>query len=311
MEDYLELFDSYMESSNMSPITIKQYHREIEIFMAFLKEKKVENIEDIKPMHIDLYQNKLMKKNVSSSVAKKIYTLKSFFKYLNTRGYIEKNPMDVIGGVKMKDADKKKKYNLTVEEAYKLIRKTEANSIPSMAKRNKILMMSFLFFGMRVSELCGLKTEHVSLKEKTVYIIDGKGGKNREVPMFEELMEDFKEYMKTRKGKEYFFSVKKTDKPLSPRSVLDLVKTHAKKANIDKNIGCHTLRRTAATFLLEDGLNPREIQKFLGHSSINTTMLYLNTDVEKTKEKIRKSYSLAKKIKKEKKKSKKEEKGKE
>lgn len=298
MEDYLEMFIMHMESINRSEETQKQYKREIEKFIEFLNEKGISDLEKIKTIHIDLYQSKLMKRMRTTSVNKSMAALKSFFKYLHTRKYIEENPIAIVEKVRIKDSDKKKKENLTVEEAERLIYSTEKNSIPSMKLRNKVLMMSFLFFGVRVSELCALKIEDVSFKEKTIYINDGKGGKNREVPMFDELIEDFKEYIKTRKGKEYLFSVKNTDKPLNPDSVLKLVKHHVKKARIKKNIGCHALRRTTATLLSEDDLDITEIQKFLGHSSINTTMLYLNTELEATKRKIRRNYSLAKKVKK-------------
>lgn len=298
-EDYLELFMNYLESTNKSQSTIKQYRDELKKFFVFLDDKRVREINDIETIHIDSYQAMLMKKNKSGSVAKKISTLKSFFRYLQSRKYIKENPMIALDPVKIKDSDRKKKENLTVEEALKLISSTEKNSIPTLKLRNKVLMMAFLFFGLRVSELCGLKVEDISFKNKTVYIIDGKGGKNREVPMFDELIPSFKEYIKTKKVKsEYFFTTKQTKRPLQERAVLDLVKRHAKKASIKKNIGCHSLRRTSATLLLEDGFDPRTIQLYLGHSSISTTMLYLNPDIEDTKEQIRRGYSLAKKLKK-------------
>lgn len=298
-EDYLDLFINYLESSNKSEVTISQYKRELEKFFEFLTGKGVLDVKDIETIHIDLYQGNLMKINKSASVAKKIYALKSFFKYLRGRKYITDNPMDAIESVKIKDADRKKKENLTKKEALHLIDSTEKNSIPTMQLKNKVLMMSFLFFGLRVSELCSLKVEDVSFQNKTIYVFDGKGGKNREVPLFDELVPAFKEYLKTKKVKsDYFFTTKQTDRPMQPRAVLDLVKRHAKRARIKKNIGCHTLRRSFATMLYEDGFDLRTIQLFLGHSSISTTLLYINKDLEKTKAEVRKGFSLAKDLKK-------------
>lgn len=296
--DYLELYANHLESKNNSPNTIDQYIAELKRFSNFLETKRINGIHEIETIHIDLYQAKLMKENKSTSVKKKISVLRGFFKYMVTRKYLKENPMAALETVKVKDSDRKKKENLTVEEALRLIESTEKNSIPTMKLRNKVLMMAFLFFGIRVSELCSLKVEDISFKNKTIYILDGKGGKNREVPLFDELTADFKEYLKQKKTKsDYFFTTKTTKRPLKPRAVLDLVKRHVEKAKIKKNIGCHSLRRTSATLLLEDGFDPRKIQLFLGHSSINTTMLYLNPDIEETKDQIRKGYSLAKKLK--------------
>lgn len=298
-EEYLELFTSYLESNNRSQNTVFQYKKELKTFFRFLEEQGVKEVKDIETYHVDMYQAKLMKKNKSVTVLKKISIMNSLFRYLFSRKHIKENPMDALDPIKVKDSDRKKKENLTVEESLRLIHSTEKNSIPTLKTRNQVLMMAFLFFGLRVSELCHLKVEHISFKNKTVYIVDGKGGKNREVPMFDELIPVFKAYIKDKKVKtEYFFTTKQTRRPLQPRAVLDLVKRHAKLAKINKNIGCHSLRRTSATLLLEDGLDPRKIQLYLGHSTISTTMLYLNPDLETTKEQIRKEYSLAKKLKK-------------
>jgi integrase/recombinase XerD len=295
----LDLFISFLESSNKRKLTINQYKRELEMFFNFLEEKGLSSISEVETIHIDTYQAKIMRQNKTASVAKRISVLRSFFKYMHSRKYISENPISALDRVKIKDVDRKKKENLSIEEAIKLINSTEKNSIPTMKLRNKVLMMAFLFFGLRVSELCNLKVENISFKNKTVYIVDGKGGKNREVPLFDELIPTFKEYLKTKKVKtDYLFTTKNTKKPLHPRSVLDLVKRHVVKAKIKKNIGCHSLRRTSATLLLEDGFDPRKIQMYLGHTSINTTMLYLNPDVEDTKNQIRKGFSLAKKLKK-------------
>ena len=298
LEDYLLLYLDYLESNNRSENTIDQYGKEINHFFTFLAEKNITDIKNIETIHIDLYQSKLMKINKSASVRKKMASLKSFFKYLHSRKYLKENPTYALDPVKVKDVDRKKKENLTVKEAMRLIEKTEENSIPSLKLRNKVLVMSFLFFGLRVSELCDLKTEDISFKEKTVHI-KGKGGKIREVPLFNELNAPFKEYLKTRTvNSEYFFTVKQTNNPLKPDAVLDLIKRHAKMARIKKHIGCHSLRRTAATLLLEAGIDIRKIQLFLGHSSIQTTMLYLNPDIEQTKQEIREKNLLAKALKK-------------
>ncbi|QST02332.1 tyrosine-type recombinase/integrase (plasmid) [Pontibacillus sp. ALD_SL1] len=300
MKHYVELFLGYMEYENASQHTLRKYKSNLESFVDFVESLGVSHIADIKTMHIDLYQADSFKKgNGSNTLVNKISVLRSFFSYLESREHIGTNPMQKIKTVKVKDQDRKPKENLTLKEAMRLIDMVEKNSIPYLRLRNKVLILSFLFFGIRVSELCHLKTEDISFSNKTVYIKGGKNGKDREVPLFDEIIPYFKTYIQANKKKgEFLFTRKKTNEPLTERAALSIVKHHAKKARIYKNIGCHSLRRTSATLLLEAGVDLRKIQMFLGHSSINTTMIYLNIDSERMKQEIRSKSILSKELKK-------------
>lgn len=302
-EEYLTLYLSHLQNINRSDHTKTQYKTEIEFFYDFLKEKKIEDLSQVKTLHIDLYQSFLTQKgNGTSTRAKKMSILKSFFKYLHSREYIDRNPTEALDPIKIKDVDKKKRETLTVDEALKLIDKTTKNSIPSLKTRNRLILLTFVLCGLRVSELCQLKVTDVDIKEKTIYI-RGKGGKIREVPLFDEMIPELKEFLKTRKHQsEFLFTKKHNGEPLVPRTVYALIKDHVKKANIKKNIGCHSLRRTSATIQLQSGNNIRFIQQNLGHSNIGTTMLYLQVDKEEIKEDIRNKNLLSKKLKKNKKK---------
>lgn len=300
LEDYLEMYMTYLDNINRSDNTKRQYKKEIKYFFEFLNEKEIKDLNKVKTIHIDLYQNTLNGKgNSSTTRAKKNSILKSFFKYMHSRDYIDKNPTEALDPIKIKDVDKKKRETLTVDEAMKLIKRTTKNSIPSLKMRNKLILLTFVLCGLRVSELCNLKVEDVDLKNKTIHV-KGKGGKIREVPLFDEMISDFKEYMKNRPhNSEYVFTKKQNSDPLVPRTVHALIKDHVKKSNIDKNIGCHSLRRTSATIQLQSGTNIRYIQQNLGHNNIGTTMLYLQVDKEEIKEEIRSKNILNKKIKKE------------
>lgn len=307
-EDYLELFINYLESLNRSEVTIKQYKKEIENFIEFLKSRGISNFDEVETIHIDLYQSHLMKVNKSASVAKKITILRSLFKYLSSRKYIKENPTAALVPVRIKDADRKEREVLTEKEALKLLESVSKNSIPSLKTRNELIFLFFIFLGLRVSELCALEVKDIDLKTKTVYVL-GKGGKKREVPLFDEIIKRLKKYLKERPiDSELLFTSKQKDAPLDQRSVHDLVKSHVKKAGIKKNIGPHSLRRTSATINLTSGINLRSIQRFLGHQNIGTTMLYLQEDIEEIKEEIRSKNTLAKKLNRKLRKEKKEEK---
>ncbi|GAB6463897.1 tyrosine-type recombinase/integrase [Bacillus luti] len=299
MEEYLENYTYFLEGANRSKNTIRSYSTIINELFTYLESKNITDVEKIKTVHLDTYQASLRKKNSTATVKTKMTVIGGFMNYLQSREYIEKNPKKAMIPVKVKDSDKKKKFNLDTKQALKLIEKTEENSIPMMKVRNKIMMVSFLFFGLRISELATLKVSDVSLKEKTIHVI-GKGDKLREIPIPQSIIEDLKAYMKTKDPSGYFFTVKKTSKPLGERAIRDLVYKHAEKAGFKFHIHPHALRRSTATILSDDGLDITSIQYLLGHESINTTAIYINRDKEKVKEEIRQASSLAKEYKKQK-----------
>lgn len=308
-EEYLEFYIASLSNNNLADSSKEEYKKEILRFFAFAKEKGLTGVEGVKTIHLDLYQQTLVKKgNAPTTRNRKMSVLRNFFSFLHSRQYIDHNPASSIERIKLKDADTKRKEILTLNESIKLIDKMTANSIPSLRERNRCLLYIFLFCGLRVSELVNLKTEDINFKEKTLYVRGGKGGKDREVPLFDGVMiEEMKNYIRNRPVESPFFFTKKTSNlPLSPRGVHDLIKTHVEKANIDKIIGCHSLRRTAASNLLESGVNLRHIQIYLGHSDISTTMRYLNPDKETIKRDIREKSLLGKKLKQRKRKKKQE-----
>lgn len=300
LNEYVNMYINYLKNNNRSENTIEQYKTEIHHFLRFIETKGITDIEDIRTIHIDLYQTYLVdvRKNKSASMQKKSSTIKQFFKYLHSRQYIKNNPSEAIDAIKIKDADRKKKKTLSPEQSIKLIEKTVKNSV--LKERNKALLLVLFFCGLRVSELCALLVDEVDFKTKTLFVNDGKGGKDREVPLNDEMIPDLKEYLKNRPVESpYFFTKKHSADPMNPKSVLALIKDHSEKANIG-DIGCHSLRRTAATHLLASGVPINSIRIYLGHSSVNTTMLYLDPDKEEIKEQIRSNNILSKTMKKKK-----------
>lgn len=284
LDMYLELFITYLENTNKAENTIKQYSRHIKHFFSFLEEKNITEIEQVKTIHLDLYASQWIKsKNKSSTRKNKMDAIKSLFKFLQTREYIEKNPTISTNEIQIKDVDRKEKFVLTPKESEKLM-----NAVTKYA-RNKskayLMMLLMLKCALRVNEVCELKVSNIDMKTKTITIY-GKRGKKRVIPLFPEMIDNYKLYIKARKNEsEYLFTSKNTESPMKPRAIHDFVKSYVKKAKINKNIGPHALRRTAATRLLQSGARITSIQKFMGHSSVSTTEMYLlETESEILKE---------------------------
>jgi integrase/recombinase XerD len=139
-------------------------------------------------------------------------------------------------------------------------------------KHNTILKLIY-GMGLRVSEIINIKIEHIDSKSMRVFIARGKGKKDRYVNLPESILPQLREYYKTYKPKEYLFEGQYGG-AYSVRSVQQIFNEAAKKANILKKVGVHSLRHSFATHLLENGTDIRFIQDLLGHSNIKTTLVY-------------------------------------
>jgi len=143
------------------------------------------------------------------------------------------------------------------------------------------LMLAFLYgCGMRSYELCNLEIKHLDFKRKQVLIPKGKGKKDRYVPLSEHLIRGLKKLFKTENNTKYVFisQVSKDGKqhPITNRTVQWLIKECRAKVDTVKPFTAHTLRHSYATHLLEQGTSLPQLKALLGHSHIETTMIYLH-----------------------------------
>jgi site-specific recombinase XerD len=162
---------------------------------------------------------------------------------------------------------------LAEEEVAELIKKTEN-------LKHKTLLMASYSAGLRVSELVNLKITDIDSKRMMLHIREGKGKKDRMVPLSKILLETLREYFQKYRPKEFLFEGE-AGRPYSTRSAQLILAAAKKEARINKKGSIHLLRHSYATHLLEGGTDIRYIQSFLGHSSLKTTMIY--THVSKLK----------------------------
>lgn len=139
--------------------------------------------------------------------------------------------------------------------------------------RMGLMMQTLLESGCRVSEFVELRVEDLSFAQRLITIVQGKGGKRREIPMRRELSQQLQIHIGTRKAGPLFKSRQKPYKYTRQR-IGQMVRMIARKAGIQKRIYPHLLRHTMATNLLNLGMGISEVQKFLGHQDIATTQLY-------------------------------------
>ena len=257
-------------------------------------------IEKVDRIDIRKYLSFLHRKNRKSSIARKISTLRSFYKYLIRDQVIPSNPAK---GVSTPKVEKTLPTTLTVDEAFRLMESprtiSEKSSEGSMERglRDRAILELLYSSGLRVSELLGLNSNQLDLDLGIVKVM-GKGRKERIVPVGAKAIEALVAYLKERGilgglrsgGRA---SGPERDEPifvnslggrLTARSVGRLMKRYSRHSGIFRKVSPHSLRHTFATHLLDAGADIREIQEMLGHSSLSTTQRYTHISVGKLME---------------------------
>jgi integrase/recombinase XerC len=245
--------------------------------------------EKVDRMAIRKYLSFLHRKNKKSSMARKISTLRSFFRYLNREQMVASNPAKSISTPKV---EKTLPTTLTVDEAFRLMEspKNLSEKCPTAVMKDKRLrdraILELLYSsGLRVSELVGLNSNQIDLDLGIVRVM-GKGRKERIVPVGIKAVESLNAYLDERgmakEGDPLF--VNSLGGRLTARSVGRLIKKYSRHSGIFRKVSPHSLRHTFATHLLDAGADIREIQEMLGHSSLSTTQRYTHVSMGKLME---------------------------
>lgn len=212
------------------------------------------------------------------SQARIISGIKSFFHFLIMADYIEADPSELLEGPKI---GFKLPEVLTVEEIDNIISTVDLSK--NEGQRNRAILETLYSCGLRVSELTNLKLSDLYFDEGFIKV-DGKGNKQRLVPISPRAIKEIKLYfidrnrMNTKKGYEDYVFLSRRGTNLSRIMIFHLIKELAEATGIIKNISPHTFRHSFATHLLEGGANLRAIQCMLGHESIATTEIYTHID---------------------------------
>jgi integrase/recombinase XerC len=226
------------------------------------------------------YLSSLHRKNKKSSIARKISTLRTFFKYLVREELVTANPAKSVSTPKR---EKPLPSTLTVDEAFRLVESPSEEE--GQQARDRAILELLYSSGIRVSELVGLNLGQLDLELGIVKVM-GKGRKERIVPVGSKAIEAVNAYLEERgtvNGEDALF-INSRGGRLTARSVGRLVKTYTKRSGIFRKISPHSLRHTFATHLLDSGADIREIQEMLGHASLSTTQRYTHLTMGKLME---------------------------
>ena len=204
----------------------------------------------------------------------------SFYKFLLYNHYIDADPSELLQMPKM---DRRIPVVLSVEEIDAMIHAIDLSQ--PEGQRNRAIIEMLYGSGLRVSELVGLKLSNMYLNDDYM-LIEGKGSKQRLVPISPEAKEQFEWWMKDRAkltiepGQEDFAFLNRRGHQLTRAMIFTILRRLCQKAGIQKTISPHTLRHSFATHLLQNGADLRIIQQLLGHEDITTTEIYTHVSVQ-------------------------------
>lgn len=290
MNKYIEQFSNSLKAErDVSPHTLKAYTEDLKEFLSFT-DKKPQDIDhlDIRGFLASLYNRELKK----SSIARKLATVRSFFKYLYREGYIKKNPAKLVASPRVPKVLPK---FLTIDETFSLMEAPQGDTFK--ATRNKAILELLYSSGLRVSELTSLDITDFDVKESLIRV-KGKGKKERIIPVGSKALDAIKNFLPERislKKKSRALFLNARGGRLTDRSIRRILLEYSRMINLKGHLSPHTLRHTFATHLLHGGVDLRSIQELLGHSSLSTTQKYTHVDIAHLMEVYDKAHPMARK----------------
>ena len=295
--EVIQLFKTYLETEKgYSEHTITSYIDDMYTLIHFLDNEQFGDLLTVSPRIARFYVASLHEHYSSTSIARKISSIRSFYNYLMKETLIKGNPFRDVELPKKEKRLPKFIYPDEIESLFKSI-----DTSKPLGKRN-LLIMEFLYgTGVRVSELCGIELGDIDYYQGLV-LIHGKGSKDRYVPLHENLIDLLREYIIMTREEFYKRSDSKTNKlflnfkgtPLTPRGVRLVVNKVIDNSHETIKISPHTLRHTFATHLLNNGADLRSVQELLGHSHLSSTQIYTQVTKEKLKENYLQAHPRAK-----------------
>lgn len=290
----LEKFLEYLQfEKRYSPHTITSYKKDLEDFSHFfLRTESSDNLAKadkkiIRNFIVELSENDISKRSIN----RKLSSLRSFYLFLLKIGEIKVSPTEGISSLKFYA---EKQIPMSKEEMEELNERVFEQVYDVL---EKCIMEVLYQTGMRKAELCGLIFENVDLYENELKVI-GKGNKARVIPISDELSELLKSYLEIRNPqtefKSYFF-VNKKGKKLNEKFVYVVVNKYLSLVTTKEKKSPHVLRHSFATHVLDNGAEISKVKKILGHSSLASTQVYTNANIEQLKKVFNQAHPRASK----------------
>ena len=277
----IEKFKYNLITTDKSKETIKSYTADLSTFQNFIDTKYncPMYITDIQAHDIEDYLYSLKLKNLSTaSRSRNLYTLRSLWTYAYKNKLCKWNIAMEVEPIKIQ---KKERTFLSTEEVNELTEAIDHTLI-------NLVIQTLFYTGMRISECLNLQIADVNLQNKTIYVIAGKGNKNRNIPINDHLLillENYLNNVRPEIDSNYFFATKRSGK-LSSAYVNRVLNETVESLGWNKHVTPHILRHSFASNLIKNGVNLVHVQKLLGHSNLKVTSIYTHANFDELGESV-------------------------
>ena len=274
LEQGHDIFLKALAGNNFSGESIRAYNADITQFVDFLKSVRVDwnNPKKLERLDIVAFMNRLAGlRRTGTTRARKLASIRHYLKFLKENDVIAGNPAETITRARKEEKDP----TVLFKNEYKaLLFEAQGNS------RDYAILMTFLKSGIRESELAALSLEDVDFLHNEVTVREGKGKKERKIPLMPELKRALGRYVSERERQanildEETLFLARNGTSLNPSSIRKLVRKYYTKAGVRKS-GVHTLRHTFSAHNVNNGMSIADLQKVLGHKKKETTLKYIH-----------------------------------
>jgi integrase/recombinase XerD len=296
MEARVEEFLRYISlEKGYSEHTIAAYRSDLSQFVRYLQRQGVRSWPEVDRPHVLDYIAYLQSREyASSTVARKVAAVKSFFHFQVADGALQDEPSAAVDSPRV---EKTLPHPLSLDEMDRLLAGSgQANSAKDL--RDNALLELMYATGMRASEVIGLDVDAVDIEAGTARCL-GKGNKERILPVYGTALDALSEYMERARpellgdNEEDALFLNYRGRPLTRQGLWLIVKQRAAEVGIERDVTPHTLRHSFATHMLNGGAGLREVQQLLGHANISSTQIYTKVSTRRKRESYDKAHPRA------------------
>jgi integrase/recombinase XerC len=294
MDDLIERYTYYLENErNASPHTIRNYRSDLLQFRGFLSQSQPGApvaIASVDALRIRGFLALLFQREKKkTSIARKLASVRAFFKFLCREGILQENPAALVSTPKLAKTLPRimteEEMNGFLDRVARAVREAEPEARPARLRDRAILELLYAS-GLRVSELVGLDLRNVTFGDDML-LVRGKGRKERIVPFGSKAKQALEDYLPERerillrnKTTSAALFLNARGRRLTTRSVDRLVKSNVRFFGPEVHVSPHSLRHAFASHLLTEGADLRAIQEMLGHASLSTTQKYTQVSIK-------------------------------
>jgi len=294
LDSLLAQFTRYIRvEKGLAPATVAAYGSDLHLFLEFLGENNLAEINDLKREDLLAFtsaQKKIGKED--RTLARQITSIRNFLIFVEGEGLIAE---PFVGELESFRIPEHFPDFLSLDETLKLFAESEDQRKDPESIRDRLILKSLYVLGLRVSELCSLEMQHLQLEEGFVRVT-GKGSKVRLIPIYPgaakeitNFVNDVRPFFKPAPSERGIF-LSRLGKPLSRVSVWKILKKKAAETGVRATVHPHTLRHSFATHLIQNGADIRTVQELLGHTDVRTTEIYTHLSPEKLREDLKRCH---------------------